>query len=85
MTQRSTTKKIVFVLAGCGLTCTVLCLGLSIWAWMTYGKHVYTSSLAATTFFFFSVSVVLYEMSQPPRHQVPPAEPADKESPPTAS
>lgn len=73
MTQpRSTVKKVVLVIAGAILTCAVLTLGLAFWAWMTYGKHVYTSSLFATTFFFFTASVVLYEMSRPPRPLPPP-------------
>lgn len=67
MTQtRSTVKKVVLVIAGTTLTCAVLSLGLAFWAWMTYGKHVYTGSLFATTFFFFTASIVLYEMSRPP-------------------
>jgi hypothetical protein len=71
MTQRSTVKKFVLVCAGSSLVCTVLTLGLALWAWMTYGKHVYTASLIATTFFFFSTTVVLYEMSRPPQ-PIPP-------------
>lgn len=65
--QRSKVKQFVLVLAGGSLVCTVLCLGLAFWAWMHYGTHVYTGSLFATTFFFFSVTIVLYEMSRPPR------------------
>jgi len=65
MTQRSILKKIAFVCAGGSFTCFVLSLGLSIWAWFTYGKHVYTGSLGATAFFFFTAAVVLYEMSRP--------------------
>lgn len=72
MSQRSTVKKFVLVIAGATLTCAVLTLGLAFWAWMTYGKHVYTGSLFATTFFFFTAAVVLYEMSRPPR-PLPPA------------
>lgn len=65
MTPRSTMKKIAFICAGSSITCAVLALGLSFWSWMTYGKHVYTGSLFATTFFFFTAAVVLYEMSRP--------------------
>jgi len=72
MTQRSKVKKFVFVCAGASVTCALLTLGLSFWSWMTYGKHVYTGSLFATTFFFFSAAVVLYEMSLP-QQPLPPA------------
>jgi hypothetical protein len=65
MAPRGTAKKISLALAGGAFTCAVLTLGLSFWSWMTYGKHVYTGSLFATTFFFFSAAVVLYEMSRP--------------------
>lgn len=65
MTQRSKVKKLVAAFAGASFTCAILTLGLSFWSWMTYGKHVYTGSLFATTFFFFSAAVVLYEMSRP--------------------
>ncbi|MDP1651705.1 MAG: hypothetical protein Q8L56_03185 [Rhodocyclaceae bacterium] len=75
MTQRSAVKKLVLVCAGGSLTCAVLTLGLSFWSWMTYGKHVYTGSLFAATFFFFSAAVVLYEMSRP--QQPLPVEEAD--------
>jgi hypothetical protein len=65
MIQRSPAKKFALICAGGAFTGAVLALGLSFWAWMTYGKHVYTGSLFATTFFFFSAAVVLYEMSRP--------------------
>lgn len=58
-------KKTALVFAGGSFTCAFLSLGLSLWSWMTYGKHVYTGSLFATTFFFFTAAVVLYEMSRP--------------------
>lgn len=63
--QRGTVKKVVLAIAGATFACAVLSLGLAFWAWMTYGKHVYTGSLFATTFFFFTAAVVVYEMSRP--------------------
>jgi hypothetical protein len=65
MIQRGPAKKFSLICAGGAFTGAVLTLGLSFWSWMTYGKHVYTGSLFATTFFFFSAAVVLYEMSRP--------------------
>lgn len=65
MTPRSSLKKIALICAGGSFTFFFLSLGLSIWAWFTYGKHVYTGSLGATSFFFFAAAVVLYEMSRP--------------------
>jgi hypothetical protein len=62
---RGLAKKFALICAGSSFTCAVLSLGMSFWAWMTYGKHVYTGSLFATTFFFFTAAVVLYEMSRP--------------------
>jgi hypothetical protein len=73
MIQRGLAKRISLYLAGGSFTCAVLSLGLSFWSWMTYGKHVYTGSLFATTFFFFSAAVVLYEMSRP-QQPLPPIE-----------
>jgi hypothetical protein len=58
-------KKIALVCAGGSFTCSILSLGLSFWSWMSYGKHVYTGSLFATTFFFFATAIVFYEMSRP--------------------
>jgi hypothetical protein len=58
-------KKIALIGAGSSFTCAFLSFGLSLWAWMTYGKHVYTGSLFATTFVFFAAAVVLYEVSRP--------------------
>jgi hypothetical protein len=72
--QRGTVKKVVLVIAGATFTCAVLSLGLALWAWMTYGKHVYTSSLVATTFFFVTAAIVLYEMSRPKQALPPPEE-----------
>lgn len=65
MNQRSFLKKFAFICACGSFAGAVLALGLSFWSWMTYGKHVYTGSLFATTFFFFTAAVVLYEMSRP--------------------
>lgn len=78
MNPRGTAKKISFALAGASFTCAFLTLGLSFWSWMHYGKHVYTGSLFATTFFFFSAAVVLYEMSRP-QPPLPPQEPIVKD------
>jgi multisubunit Na+/H+ antiporter MnhG subunit len=59
-------KKIALVCAGCSFTCGFLALGLALWFWVSHGAtHVYTASLLATTFFFVSAAVVLYEMSKP--------------------
>ena len=65
MTERGIAKKISLISAGASLTCAILSLGLAFWAWVNYGKHVYTGSLFATTFFFFTAAIVLYEMSRP--------------------
>lgn len=79
MTKRSTVKKFVLVSAGGSFACAVLTLGLSLWSWMTYGEHVYTASLIATTIFFFSVAVVLFEMSRP-QQPLPVEEPDAKDA-----
>jgi hypothetical protein len=73
--KRGLGKKIALVCAGSSLTCAVLTLGAALWAVVTYGKHVYTASLFATTFFFFTAAIVLYEMSRTRMH--PPEEPAE--------
>jgi len=69
---RNIGKKIALVCAGFSFTCFFLALGMAIWLYMTYGKHVYTGSMFATTFFFFTAAVVLYEMSRPQRLLPPP-------------
>lgn len=73
--QRGFLKKLSLVSAGVSFTCFVLSLGLAIGSWFTYGKqHVYTGSLAATSFFFFTAAIVLYEMSRPQPPLPPPDE-----------
>ncbi len=61
---RNLGKKIALVFAASSFTCAFLTFGAGLWAWMTYGKHVYTGSLFATTFFFVTATIVLYEMSR---------------------
>jgi len=75
---RGIAKKIALVCAGGSFTCFFLSLGLAFWAMNEYGKHVYTGSLFATCFFFFSAAVVLYEMSRP-QQPLPPHSPADEQ------
>ncbi|MDO8958789.1 MAG: hypothetical protein Q7U85_03540 [Rhodocyclaceae bacterium] len=59
-------KKIALVCAAGSLACSFLALGLALWFWLSHGiTHVYTASLFATTFFFFSAAVVLHEMGKP--------------------
>jgi hypothetical protein len=72
--RRHLGKKISLICAGGSLTGFFLSFGLALWAWSVYGKHVYTGSLFATTFFFFTAAVVLYEMSRPQ----PPLPPPDQ-------
>lgn len=62
---RNIGKKIALIIAACSGTCGFLTIGATLWAWTTYGKHVYTASLGATTFFFVTATIVLYEMSRP--------------------
>ncbi|MDP1526445.1 MAG: hypothetical protein Q8M20_11590 [Rhodocyclaceae bacterium] len=57
-------KKIALICAVSSGTCGFLTLGAALWAWETYGTHVYTASLGATTFFFVTAAIVLYEMSR---------------------
>jgi hypothetical protein len=79
MTKRSTVKNFVLVGAGGSFACAVLTLGLAFWSWMTDGNPVYTGSFFATTFFFFSVAVVMYEMSLP-QQPLPVEEPDAKDA-----
>ncbi|MFN4148218.1 MAG: hypothetical protein ACK4E4_01555 [Rhodocyclaceae bacterium] len=73
--RRGFLKKLSLLSAGVSFTCFVLSLGLAIWSWFTYGKqHVYTGSLGATSFFFFTAAIVLYEMSRPQPPLPPPDE-----------
>ena len=65
MTQRSIGKKIALVCAGFSLTCGFLTMGATLWFWQTGGKPIITGSLGATTFFFVTAAIVLYEMSRP--------------------
>ncbi len=62
---RNIGKKIALIFAACSGTCGFLTIGATLWAWTTYGKHVITASLGATTFFFVTATIVLYEMSRP--------------------
>lgn len=61
---RNIGQKIALICAASSGTCGFLTFGATLWAWMTYGKHVYTASLGATTFFFVTATIVLYEMSR---------------------
>ncbi len=78
MTERGIAKKISLICAGGSLTFAILALGMAFWAWANYGKHVYTGSLFATTFFFFTAAIVLYEMSRP-QPPLPPQSNGDTE------
>lgn len=73
MSRRNIGKKIALVCAGGSLTCAFLSLGATLWFWQTGGKPVYTGSLGATTFFFVTAAIVLYEMSRP-QQPLPPME-----------
>lgn len=77
MSKRGTLKKFSLVAAGCSLACGILTFGATLWFWKTGGKPVITGSLGATTFFFVSAAIVLYEMSRP----LPPLPPEDKPPP----
>jgi hypothetical protein len=78
MTRRHLGKKIALVAAGSCLTCGFLTLGATLWFWQTGGNPVYTGSLGATTFFFVTAAIVLYEMSRP-QPPLPQAEPEKHE------
>lgn len=75
-------KKLALVCAASSLTCGFLALGATLWFWQTGGKPIITGSLGATTFFFVTASIVLYEMSRPrlypPAGEEDAAGPADK-------
>lgn len=71
-------QKISLGAAVVSFLCSAVTLGLSFWAWAVYGKHVYTGSLFATAFFFFTAAIVLYEMSRP-GPILPPAERSGEE------
>jgi hypothetical protein len=58
-------KKLALVLAGASLTCGFLTFGATLWYWKTGGPPIITGSLGATTFFFVTAAIVLYEMSRP--------------------
>jgi multisubunit Na+/H+ antiporter MnhG subunit len=75
---RNLGKKIALVGAGASLTCGFLTLGATLWFWQTDGKPIITGSLGATTFFFVTAAIVLYEMSRP-RPLLPEA-PADADT-----
>lgn len=57
-------KKLALVLAGASLACGFLTFGATLWYWRTGGPPVITGSLGATTFFFVTAAMVLYEMSR---------------------
>jgi multisubunit Na+/H+ antiporter MnhG subunit len=71
--RRGIGKKIALVCAGASLTCGFLTLGATLWFWKTGGKQIITGSLGATTFFFVTAAIVLYEMSRP-QQPLPPQE-----------
>ncbi|MCX8085296.1 MAG: hypothetical protein N3C63_00195 [Rhodocyclaceae bacterium] len=74
--RRGFGKKIALLCAAGSLTCSILTLGATLWFWFIGGQPVITGSLGATTFFFFSAAIVLYEMSRPQ----PPLSSADEHS-----
>lgn len=76
MTQRGIGKKIALVFAGFSLTCGFFTMGAALWFWQTGGKAIITGSLGATTFFFVTAAIVLYEMSRPQQPLPPPDEQA---------
>lgn len=76
MTQRNFGKKLALVCAGGSLTCGFLTFGATLWYWKTGGPQIITGSLGATTFFFISAAIVLYEMSRP-QPPLPAEEPTD--------
>lgn len=67
-------KKIALVCAGSSLACGFLTMGAALWFWQTGGKPIITGSLGATTFFFVTAAIVLYEMSRPKQALPPPEE-----------
>lgn len=77
--RRGIGKKIALVFAGVFLTCGFMTTGAALWFWKTGGKAIITGSLGATTFFFITGAIVLYEMSRPqqplpPEEEIPPAD-----------
>lgn len=58
-------KKVALVSACASLTCGFLTFGATLWYWQTGGAQIVTGSLGATTFFFITAAIVLYEMSRP--------------------
>lgn len=62
---RNLGKKLALVFAGASLTCGFLTFGATLWYWQTGGPPIITGSLGATTFFFITAAIVLYEMSRP--------------------
>ena len=79
--RRGIGKTIALICAGGSLTCGFLTFGATLWFWQTGGKPVITASLGATTFFFVSAAIVLYEMSRPlPPLQPQNSDPADGRS-----
>ena len=75
--RRGIAKKISLACAGGSLTFGILTMGAALWFWKTGGKPIITASLGATTFFFVTAAIVLYEMSRPQ----PPLPPPDEQPP----
>lgn len=71
--RRGIAKKIALVCTAGSLTCGILTLGATLWFWMSGSKPVITGSLGATTFFFVTAAIVLYEMSRP-QQPLPPSD-----------
>lgn len=73
MTIRSTGKKIAL---GFAVACLPLvAASLAVFVYLAFGRgmqHVLTASALATTLFFASTALVLFFMSQPPRHVLRP-------------
>ena len=72
--QRGLAKKIALIAAVSSLTCGFLTFGATLWFWQTGAKQIITGSLGATTFFFVTAAIVLYEMSRPQQPLPPPDE-----------
>jgi hypothetical protein len=72
--RRGLAKKIALAFAGVFLTCGFMTTGAALWFWQTGGKAIITGSLGATTFFFITGAIVLYEMSRPQQPLPPPDE-----------
>lgn len=62
---RNIGKKIALISAVGSLLCGFFSLGATLWYWQNGGPQIITGSLGATTFFFVTAAIVLYEMSRP--------------------